>query len=136
MLVTYAITADEMDCQKPVKQYGKKIVKSKVGLQTNQWCETESSELSQLQEINKTKKIVKREKYVTQFKRSEVSLLIKARSRILNLKNNFKWQFTGDVSCPRCDLRIDDENHLFTSSAKLEDLYGKYQIHRFQDWGK
>ena len=90
MLVTYAITADEMDCQKPVKQYGKKIVKSKVSLQANQWYETESSELSQLQEINKTKKIVKREKYVTQFKRSEVSLLIKARSRILNLKNNFK----------------------------------------------
>ena len=129
MLVTYAITADEMDCQKPVKQYGKKIVKSKVGLQTNQWCETESSELSQLQEINKTKKIVKREKYVTQFKRSEVSLLIKARSRILNLKRNFKVQCKSGISCPPYDLGINDENHVFKSCAKLKNLHAKYKVH-------
>ena len=32
-----------------------------------------------------------------------------AGSRMLNLKNSFKGQFKGDVSCPRCDLGIDDE---------------------------
>ena len=57
---------------------------------------------------------------MTQFKRSEVSLLIKARSKLLNL-NNFKAQFNGDVSRPRCDLGIDDENH------------AKYEIHGFED---
>ena len=70
---------------------------------------------------------------MTQFKRSEVSLLVKARSRMLNLKHNFKWQFRGDVSCPRCDLGTDDENHVFTSCAKLKNLHGKYKIHGFQD---
>ena len=55
----------------------KKIVKSKISHQANQWYKTESSKLSKLQEINKRKKIIKREKYVTQFKRTEVPLLIK-----------------------------------------------------------
>ena len=95
-----ALQPIKMDYQKPVKQNGKKIVKSKISHQANQWYKTESSKLSELQEINKRKKIIKREKYVTQFKRTEVSLLIKARSRMLNLKNNFKGQFKGDVSCP------------------------------------
>ena len=61
-------------------------------------------------------------------KRSEVSLLIKARSRMLNLKNNFNGQFKGDVSCPRCDLGIDDQNHVFNSCAKLKNLHEKYDI--------
>lgn len=49
-----------------------------------------------------------------QFKRSKVSLLIKARPRMLNLKNYFK----GSVSCPWCDLEIDDKNHVFTTTTK------------------
>ena len=69
---------------------------------------------------------------MTQFKRSEVSLLIKARSKLLNL-NNFKAQFNGDVSRPRCDLGIDDENHVFTSCAKLKNFHAKYEIHGFED---
>ena len=56
----------KMDYQKPLKQNGKKIVKSKISHQANQWYKTESSELSKLQETNKRKKIIKREKYVTQ----------------------------------------------------------------------
>ena len=128
-----ALQPMKMDYQKPVKQNVKKTVKSKISHQANQWYKTESSKLSKLQEINKRKKIIKREKYVTQFKGTEVSLLIKARSRMLNLKNNFKGQFKGDVSCPRCDLGIDDENHLFTSRPKLKNLHVKYEIHGFED---
>ena len=104
MLVTYGITTNENGLLKTSKAKWKKIVKSKISHQANQWYKTGSSKLSRLQEIHKRKKIIKREKYVTQFKRTEVSLLIKARSRMLNLKNNFKGQFKGDVSCPRCDL--------------------------------
>ena len=52
---------------------------------------------------------------------------------MLNLKNNFKGQFRGDVSCPRCDLGTDDENHIFASCVKLKNLHGKYEIHGFQD---
>ena len=56
----------------------------KYSYQENQWHKTKSSKLSKLQEINKRKKIIKRGKYVAQFKMSEVSLLIKVRSRMLN----------------------------------------------------
>ena len=98
LLVTYGITTNENGLAKNRKAKWKKIVKSKISHQENQCYKTESSKLSKLQEINKRKKV--REKYVTQFKRSEVSLLLKARSRMLNLKNNFKGQFKGDVSCP------------------------------------
>ena len=52
---------------------------------------------------------------------------------MLNLKNNFKGQFKGDVSCTRCDLGIDDENHVFTSCAKQKNLHEKYEIHGFED---
>ena len=51
---------------------------------------------------------------------------------MLNL-NNFKTQFNGDVSRPRCDLGIDDEDHEFTSCAKLKNLHAKYEIHGFED---
>ena len=98
LLVTYGIATNENGLAKTRKAKWKKIVKSKISHQENQCYKTESSKLSKLQEINKRKKV--REKYVTQFKRSEVSLLIKARSRMLNLKNNFKGQFKGDVFMP------------------------------------
>ena len=91
LLVTYDITTNENGLSKTSKEKWKKIVKSKISHQANQWWyKTESSKLSKLQEINKRKKITKREKYVTQFKRPDVSLLIKARSRMLSSKNNFK----------------------------------------------
>ena len=133
LLVTYDITTNENGLSKTSKAKLKKIAKSKISHQGNQWYKTEPSKLSKLQEINKKKKIIKREKYVTQFKRTEVSLLIKARSRMLNLKNNFKGQFKGDFSCPRCDFGIDDENHVFTGCPKLKNLHVKYEIHVFED---
>ena len=123
----------KMTNQKPVKQNKKKTVKSKISHQANQWYKRESSKSSKLQQINKRKKIVKRGKCVTQFKRSEVSLLIKARSRMLKLKSNCEGQFKGDVSCPRCDLGIDDENHVFTNCAKLKNLLTKFEIYGFED---
>ena len=53
---------------------------------------------------------------------------------MLKLKNNFKGQFKGDVSCPRCDLGIDDENHVFTSYPKLKNLnHVNYEIHDLED---
>ena len=55
-----------------------------------------------------------------QFKRSDVSLVTKARSGMLNLKNNFKGQFKSDVSCPQFHLGIDDENHVFTTTTKVK----------------
>ena len=132
LLVTYGITTNENGLSKTSKAKWKKTVKGKISHQANQWYKTESSKLSKLEEINKRKKIIKREKYVTQFKRTEVSLLIKARSRMLNLKNNFKGQFKGDVSCSRCDLGISDENHVFTNCPKLKNLHVKYEIHGFE----
>ena len=129
----YRINSDENGLSKTSKAKWKKIVKSKVIHQENQWYKTESSELSKLQERNKRKKRIKRYKYVTEFKRSGFSLLKKARLRMLNLKNKFKRQFKDDVSCPRCNLGIDDENHVFASYAKLENLHAKYEIPGFQD---
>ena len=79
--------------------------------------------------MDKTKKIIKSEKCVTQVKRSEVSLLIKTRSRMLNLKNNFKGQFKGDVSCLRCDLGIDDENHVF---ARFQDVLENINLEKLR----
>ena len=70
----YRINSDKGGLSKTSKAKWKKIVKSKVIHQENQWYKTESSELSKLQEINKRKKRIKRYKYVTEFKRSGFSL--------------------------------------------------------------
>ena len=75
--------------------------------QANKWYKTESSILSKLLWINKRKKIVKRAKYVMQLKSSQISWLLKATSRMLNLKTKFKGWIKGEVS-HRCDLRIND----------------------------
>ena len=109
----------KIDYQKPQRQNGNNGLK--ISHQASQQYKTESSKLSKLQEIN-NRKIIKREKYVKQFKRSEVSLLIKAKSRMLNFTKYFKGQFKGNVSCPLCDFGKDDENHLFTSCAKTKRL--------------
>lgn len=88
-----ALQLIKMDYQKPVKKNGKKMIKSNISHHRNQCDKTESSNISKIQEINKTKKIIKREKYVMQLKLSEVLLLIKARSRMLSsFDTNLIWR--------------------------------------------
>ena len=48
---------------------------------------------------------------------------------MLNLKNNFKGQLKGDVSCPRCDLGTDDENHVF---ARFQDVLENINLEKLR----
>ena len=50
---------------------------------------------------------------------------------MLNLKSNFKNKYKDDVLCPRCQLTIDNENHLFGECKKLEVLYSTFKIKNF-----
>ena len=72
MLTTYGITTDENGLQKTIKAKCRKMVKIKITHQANHWYKKQSSKLSKLQEINKRKKIIRRQKYLMQLKSYEV----------------------------------------------------------------
>ena len=70
--MTYGITTDKNGLSKTIKTKCRKMVKSTISHQTNHWCKIEFSKLSKLQEIIERKKIIRREKYLMQFKSYEV----------------------------------------------------------------
>ena len=100
----------------------------------NEYCTKKSINLSKLTTtLNKYKKEPKREQYIKSITRSEASIIFKLRTRMINLKNNFRNNTNGDILCPRCHKEIDNEQHLFERCNQLEDLYRKYQIKSYEE---
>ena len=66
------------------------------------------------------KKVLKKETYVHILSKSEASMLFKARTRMLNLKNNYKNHYKEDLLRPRCHQETDNEQHLFGECPELQ----------------
>ena len=98
-----------------------------------EYCTKKSINLSKLTTLSKYKKEPKREQYIKSLTRSEASIIFKLRTRMLNLKNNFRNNTNGDILCPRCHKEIDNKQHLFERCIQLEDLYRKYKIKSYEE---
>ena len=96
-----------------------------------EYCTKKSINLSKLTTLSKYKKEPKREQYIKSLTRSEASIIFKLRTRMLNLKNNFRNNTNGDILCPRCHKEID--NKLFERCIQLEDLYRKCKIKSYEE---
>ena len=87
----------------------------------------ESNKLRKLHHLNKFKKSIKLEKYLTKLQQSDAIVIFKLRTRMTNLKNNFHWKYQ-DNNCPRCLYQPDDEERLLSYCAQFGSLYQKYRI--------
>lgn len=115
------------------KDKWKKTIKKATWIKANQWYDEESKRLSKLKVLRKYKTSIKKESYVTQLTRSETSLIFKSRTRMLNLKENFKNNYKNDLKCPRCKEETDSETHLFENCKPLKKLYEKFNIKQFEE---
>ena len=118
-LIIYGITTDENRLSKTSKAKCKKVLKRKISDQANQCYKKESSKLSKTSRNKKRKKIIKGEKVIMQFKRSEHSLSMKARSITLNLTILTGKTVFYAVQYKNGCLVISDLFHLFTQSIKF-----------------
>ena len=74
-----------------------------------------------------------KEKYMSKLSRSEASTILKLRTRMINLKNNFRNIYKHVILYPRCKKEQDMEEHLFGKCEKLKDLYIKYSILGYEE---
>ena len=100
------------------KSKWKKLLQKKLVQLNNQYCTKKSIDLSKLTTSSKYKKEPKRE-YIKSLTWSEASIIFKLRTRMLNLKNNFRNNTNWDILCPRCYKEIDNEQHLFEQCNQL-----------------
>ena len=63
-----------------------------------------------------------KEKYMYKLSRSEASTIFELRTRMINLKNNFRNIYKHDNLCPRCKKEQDVEENLLGKSEKLKAL--------------
>ena len=56
----------------------------------DEWYINKSDKLSKIKEIRKNENKIKKENYIYEFTRSEASVIMKGRGRMLPLKNSFK----------------------------------------------
>ena len=97
-------------------------MKKKLVQLNEEYCTKKSINLSKLKTLNKYKREPKREQYIKSLTRSEASVIFKLRTRMLNLKNNFRNNKKGDISCQRYHKEIDNEQHLLERCNQL-DVY-------------
>ena len=76
----------------------------------------ETNKLRKLHRLNKYKKSIKLEKYLTKLQQSHAIVIFNLRTRITNLKNNFHGKYQ-DNNCPRCLHEPDDKEHLNSSCS-------------------
>ena len=56
--------------------------------------------------------------YMTELPRSDVSVIFKARTRMLDVKNNFRGKYPN-MKCRACNEEIETQEHVFTGCEKL-----------------
>ena len=94
----------------------------------------QASEKSKVQHIlnNKTWKPGKRPNYMNKLTRNEVSTIFKARTRMLDIKNNFRNKYRT-LKCRKCEEETETQEHIMnectgihkdnTTKVKTEDLF-------------
>ena len=106
------------------------IVKTKIKKKANELYKKECENLKKLKYLNQTKTEIKCEKYINSLKQKKAIIMFTLRTRMINLRNNFRNKYQ-DYMCPRCENDIDDEEHLFNKCEKLKALRKKYDINNY-----
>ena len=123
----YDISLTDEEISKLSKYKFKTIVDKKVNLAAFQYLKSKavlhSKSSKILQEIKSTKTLVRRP-YLKEgsLSKSDSQLLFKLRSRMLDVKTNFKTLYNNDLNCRTCqkENKIENENHILNCEA-LED---------------
>ena len=70
-----------------------------------------------------------RKEYINVLNRKQASLIftLKAKSRMLEVKNNFKENFKKDPSCRKCLIHLETQEHIFNTCPAIH-LNNEYKI--------
>ena len=73
-----------------------KLITNKINEKANIMYLYESNELRKLYHLNKFKKSIKLEKYLTKLQQSDAIVIFKLQTRMTNLNNNFRGKYQGN----------------------------------------
>ena len=132
LLTKYNINLSVKQIALYTKNSWNKLITNKINEKVNIMYLNESNKLRRLHHLNKFKKSIKLEKYLTKLQQSDAIVIFKLRTRMTNLENNFHRKYQ-DNNCPRCLPESDDEEHLFSSCSQLGSLYQKYRITNYYE---
>ena len=100
----------------------KKQVKNKMKTYFKKKLENEAKNKSKIQSlINKSKTWTPYEarEYMTKLTRTQTSLIFKARTRMLNIKDNMRGGFKENMTCRICNTEVETQKHIFEECSKL-----------------
>ena len=133
LLNKYQINESLQQIKALSKTKWKNILKQKMIKRTEEYCKTKSQNLSKLKLLNKYKTKPQKEQYIKKLTRSEASTIFKLRTRMTNVKSNYKNKHSNNLKCDRCSKENEDEQHLFERCDQLKLLQQKYKIKNFEE---
>ena len=86
----------------------------------------EASNFSKLSLLLASKETYRCEEYLTKLPQHKARLIFKARTRMLNIKNNFR-NGRDEILCDLCHKDVEDDRHIFNDCGELVELRGDIQ---------
>ena len=59
--------------------------------------------------------------YMSKLNRTQASLIFKARTRMLNIKDNMRGGYKDNMTCRICNTEVETQKHIFEECSKLHD---------------
>ena len=81
---------------------------------------TEQNESTKMKYLSDYKYELKRKKYIEQLPRDKAREVFKLRSKMMNLRMNYKNMYTN-TKCPRCNKEEDNELHIIEECSKINN---------------
>ena len=107
------------------RQQIKELVKLKTNMKFHQQIIKQAENKSKMQfylEGKKTWKVNKRAEYMNALTRNQVSTIFKARTRMLDIKDNFKGKYT-DQTCRKCRIEVETQDHVLKECQVINQNY-------------
>ena len=89
----------------------KRMVKSANEKASKEYYRNEAATKRKLEELNKYKTEIVREKYLSSLSWKDARTIFNARTRMTKMAANYKGS-NEDTKCPRCQDKMDNEKHL------------------------
>jgi hypothetical protein len=100
----------------------KNMIKKKTGQHLKQKLEVqgrEKSKIKHLLEGIKAWEPGKRKEYMEKMTRTQASLIFQARTRMLNIKDNYRQKYTNDLKCRACGQERETQTHVLNECKTI-----------------
>ena len=113
---TLRIEISDQEIKSMKKDAFKNVVDKKVNIAAHQYLQMLASKHSKSKFAANQSTELEKQQYLSdkRFSRKDIQVLFALKTRMLNLKNNFKNLYNNNLQCQTCDVEefIEDENHI------------------------